>query len=161
MNKPDISTEAIERAALDLRTRSIPYRMDDVADLLEALAADRDRLAQTDELAQLAIIEAESERDRFAKERDEANEDLGSTEIRLKLTEAVAEAAIASAEKAEAERDKALWELGATKDVVMLTEEEFAEFERAMLEPPNPTEAALRGQAMLREWAAKRKARQA
>lgn len=40
----DISKEAVEKAALDMRTRGVAYRSDrDIADLLEALAADRDR----------------------------------------------------------------------------------------------------------------------
>ena len=68
----DISTEAIAMHAALLRDDPHVNSSDSTTDLLEALAADRDRLARTDELAQLAIIEAERERDRFAKERDDA-----------------------------------------------------------------------------------------
>lgn len=80
----------------------------------------------------------------------------GQREVIASLTEHLRDCRMRRLE-AEAERDKAMWELGATKDVVILTDEEFAEFEKALLEPPNPTEAAIRGQAMLREWAAKRR----
>lgn len=96
--KPDISPEAVAARVALLRDDPHVNSSDSTTDMLEALAADRDRLAN---------------------ERDDAAEQIHLLRGCLSADAQLLSAAIARAERAEAERDNATRELeGAQRETI-------------------------------------------